>query len=69
MDNEFSVEEFITKYKTEFKKLIPVNSAVGEKIHFNMLGFKHLVFKGKHRRPTKVIVNRLLLNTAHHSND
>ena len=26
-----------------------------------MAGFKHLIFKGKHRRETKTVVNRLVL--------
>lgn len=61
MTNSFSTEQFIKKYKAVFKKLTPVNSVIGEKVYFNMWGFKHLVFKGRHRRSTKVIVNRLLL--------
>lgn len=55
-------KDLIEKYRAEYKKLSPIYSeAIGEKVHFNMFGFKHLVFKGKHRRETKVIFNRLVL--------
>ncbi|HSX42416.1 MAG TPA: hypothetical protein VLE93_03665 [Candidatus Saccharimonadales bacterium] len=57
-----STGEFIRRYKTEFNQLKPVKCAtIGEKVHFNMVGFKHLIYKGQHRRPTKVIFNRLVL--------
>lgn len=55
-------KDLIMKYRAEYKKLKPVYSeAIGEKVHFNMPGFKHLIFKGKHRRQTTVIFNRLVL--------
>ncbi len=55
-------KDLIEKYRAEYKKLKPIQSeAIGEKVHFNMFGFKHLIFKGKHRRETKVIFNRLVL--------
>ncbi len=45
-----------------YKSLKPVHSeAIGEKVYFNMPGFKHLIFKAQHRRETKVILNRLVL--------
>lgn len=54
--------ELIAKYRSEYKKLRPIaSSAIGEKVHFNMPGFKHLIFKGKHRRETAIITNRLVL--------
>lgn len=55
-------KDLIEKYRAEYKKLKPIHSeAIGEKVHFNMFGFKHLIFKGKHRRETRVIFNRLVL--------
>ena len=54
--------EVIEKYRVEYKKLSPVYSkAIGEKVYFNMFGFKHLIFKGKRRRDNKTIMNRLVL--------
>jgi hypothetical protein len=54
--------DLIKKYRTEYVKLRPIYSkAIGGKIYFNMQGFKHLIFKGKHRRETAAIVNRLVL--------
>lgn len=64
MPNEKRVKtsEYIGRYRTIYKALRPVYSeAIGEKVYFNMPGFKHLVFKGKHRRETKAILNRLIL--------
>ena len=34
---------------------------MNEEIQFNISGFKHLIFKGKHRRPNKVIYSRMVL--------
>jgi hypothetical protein len=57
-----STAELIAKYQAEYKKLTPIFSkAVGEKVYFNMPGFKHLIFKGKHRRESSAIFNRLVL--------
>lgn len=54
--------DLIEKYKTEYKKISPIYSKViGDKVYFNMYGFKHLIFKGKHRRDTGAIFNRLVL--------
>lgn len=55
-------EALIAKYRAEYVKLKPVHSkAIGDKVYFNMPGFKHLIFKGKHRRETRAIFNRLVL--------
>ena len=55
-------KDLIIKYRTEYKKLRPIHSeAIGDKVYFNMPGFKHLIFKGKHRRETAAIFNRLVL--------
>lgn len=55
-------KDLIAKYRTEYRKLKPIHSkAIGEKVYFNMPGFKHLIFKGKHRRETAAIFNRLVL--------
>lgn len=62
MNEGLTTEDFVNKYKEVFGKLSPIkNNITGEPIFFNMVGFKHLIFKGKHRRATKVIVNRLIL--------
>lgn len=54
--------DLVTKYRAEYAKLKPIHSkAIGDKVHFNMFGFKHLIFKGKHRRDTRTIFNRLVL--------
>lgn len=54
--------ELISKYRAEYKKLRPTYSkAIGDKVYFNMPGFKHLIFKGNHRRETADIFNRLVL--------
>lgn len=55
-------KDLIAKYRTEYNKLKPIYSkAIGKKVYFNMPGFKHLIFKGKHRRDSKAIFNRLVL--------
>jgi len=55
-------QEFVEKYRDSYKRIVPVESpAIKNKIYFNMYGFKHLVFKGKHRRESKAILNRLVL--------
>ncbi len=54
--------ELIQKYKVLYCALRPIQSpAIGEKVYFNMPGFKHLIFKGKHRRESAAILNRLVL--------
>lgn len=55
-------KDLLAKYRAEYIKLKPIHSkAIGEKVYFNMPGFKHLIFKGKHRRETAAIFNRLVL--------
>lgn len=55
-------KDLIAKYRAEYKNLKPINSkAIGDKVYFNMPGFKHLVFKGKHRRDSAAMFNRLVL--------
>lgn len=55
-------KDLIAKYRAEYVKLKPIQSkAIGEKVYFNMPGFKHLIFKGKHRRESASIFNRLVL--------
>ncbi len=55
-------KDLIAKYRAEYIKLKPIHSkAIGEKVYFNMPGFKHLIFKGRHRRESASIFNRLVL--------
>lgn len=62
MTERISTAELIAKYRAFYETLRPIEStAIGAKIHFNMPGFKHLIFKGKHRRETSAIFNRLVL--------
>ncbi len=62
MDERIITSEYIDKYKNMYKYLKPIYSkAIGDKVYFNMPGFKHLVFKGGHRRTTRTILNRLVL--------
>lgn len=62
MSDRVTTSEYIGRYKAIYKTLKPIHSkAIGEKVYFNMPGFKHLIFKGKHRRETKAILNRLVL--------
>ena len=62
MVDKISTSEYIGKYKSMYLKLKPILSpAIGDQVYFNMPGFKHLIFKGKHRRETKTILNRLVL--------
>ena len=62
MSERISTAEFVAKYKATYQALKPIKSkAIGETIYFNMPGFKHLIFKGKHRRETPAIFNRLVL--------
>ncbi len=56
------IKDLIEKYKQEYKFIRPIYSKpIGDKVYFNMFGFKHLIFKGKHRRDNKTIYNRLVL--------
>lgn len=61
-DDRITTSDYIDKYKAMYQVLKPIYSkAIGDKVHFNMPGFKHLIFKGKHRRETKAMLNRLIL--------
>jgi len=61
-DKRITTSEYIGKYKAMYKLLKPIHSkAIGEKVYFNMPGFKHLIFKNNRRRDTKAIFNRLVL--------
>lgn len=56
------MSEIIEMYRAKYAKLSPTFSkAIDEKVHFNMFGFKHLIFKGKRRRDNRTIMNRLVL--------
>ncbi|MBR0372850.1 hypothetical protein IJH72_02850 [Candidatus Saccharibacteria bacterium] len=60
--NEIPINQIIKKYEKTYKRLTPIKSpAINEDIYFNMPGFKHLIFKNKHRRPNKVIYSRMVL--------
>ena len=62
MQNKSGIGEIINKYKTTYQKLQPIYSpALNERIHFNMAGFKHLIFKNRHRRKNSVIYTRMVL--------
>jgi hypothetical protein len=62
MSDQIPTKEYVDKYRAIFIGLKPIHSpAIGEKVYFNMPGFKHLIFKGGHRRETKAILNRLVL--------
>ena len=62
VSDELTISQIIDKYKSSYRHLKPVYSpALGETIQFNMSGFKHLIFKGKHRRPNKIIYSRMVL--------
>lgn len=62
MTDQIPTAELIAKYRALYQLLRPIHSgAIGEKVYFNMPGFKHLIFKGKHRRDNKSIYNRLVL--------
>ncbi len=60
--NNISIKDLIEKYKQDYKLIKPIYSKpIGDKVYFNMFGFKHLIFKEKHRRDNKTIYNRLVL--------
>jgi hypothetical protein len=61
-DERITTGEYIGKYKAMYELLKPIQSkAIGEKVYFNMPGFKHLIFKNNRRRDTNAILNRLVL--------
>lgn len=56
------IGDIIREYRSQYEKLRPVYSpAIGEEVFFNIQGFKHLIYKGKHRRTNAAIHNRLVL--------
>jgi hypothetical protein len=62
MVNELNLQETVAKYKRLYNGIKPINSkALNAKIYFNMPGFKHLIFKNKHRRDNNTIYKRLVL--------
>ena len=62
MSERIATGELIAKYKAIYLSLKPIHSkAIGDTVYFNMPGYKHLIFKGKHRRETVAIYNRLVL--------
>jgi hypothetical protein len=62
MINERNLQETIAKYRRLYSSIKPTYSeAIGTKVYFNMLGFKHLIFKNKHRRDNNSIYERLIL--------
>ena len=62
MPEKLPISEIVKKYRSEYCCLRPINSkAIDDKVYFNMYGFKHLIFKGHHRRENKAILNRLIL--------
>ena len=60
--NPLPIRQEIEKYRAKYQKMRPVTSpAIGERVYFNSRGFKHLIFKGGHRRSNTVIRSRLTL--------
>lgn len=60
--SKLKISDVIYKYKSIYKKISPVKSeAIGDKVYFNMYGFKHLIFKNKRRRDNETIYSRLVL--------
>lgn len=56
------MQNYIKNYQRIYKQFQPVFSpAIGEPVYFNQYGFKHLIFKGRHRRSNKIIYERLRL--------
>lgn len=62
MPEHITTEELVTKYRNSYRRIKPVESpAIKDIVYFNIYGFKHLIYKGKHRRESKAIFNRLVL--------
>ena len=60
--NKLEISQIIKKYESMYKRFTSIKSpAIGEDVNFNMYGFKHLIFKGKHRRKNSVIYSRMIL--------
>lgn len=58
-----TTEQYIKRWRKEYKKLTPIYSKlINATINFNSGGFDHLLYEhGKHKRPLKVIEDRLPL--------
>jgi len=57
-----SMKEYIARYRKEYNKIVQIKcSALSSSVKFSSVGFKHLIFKGSHRRTNRVIKNRLKL--------
>ena len=55
-----TTEQYIERWRREYKKLTPVYSKlINATINFNSEGFNHLIYENGHRRPLKVIQDRL----------
>ena len=62
MDKKESTKDYIQRYKDKYRKIGDVYCvALGLKVKFTLVGFKHLIFKGSRRRVNSVIKNRLRL--------
>lgn len=62
MAERIRTKDIVAKYKRTYKGIKPIKSAaIKDTVYFNMYGFKHLIFKGKHRRESKAIFHRLVL--------
>jgi hypothetical protein len=62
MVREINMQEVVAKYRKLYSEISPVYSqAIDGYVRFNMQGFKHLIFKRKHRRDNKTIYDRLVL--------
>lgn len=60
--SEKNISETIEKYKKIYQKFQPTFSpAINGKVYYSMAGFKHLIFKNKHRRKNSVIHARMTL--------
>lgn len=57
-----TTEEMIIYYRSIYSGISPIYSkAIQDTIYFSMSGFKHLVYKGKHRRTNAALRGRLVL--------
>jgi len=62
MVSELNVQEVIRKYRNLYLGIKPTYcKALDDKVYFNIRGFKHLIFKRKHRRDNETIYKRLVL--------
>ena len=62
MVERIATSALIAKYRAIYMTIRPINSsAIEDMVYFNIRGFKHLIFKGGHRRTTSTIYSRLVL--------